>query len=59
MAVNYWKWVGWLGNAGMAGNSQNWLELAGNGRNGWKWLENDQNDDDDAGESNGMALSQF
>ena len=35
---------------------QEWLEMA---INGWKWLEMDEMDEYDAGESNGMALSQF
>ena len=55
MAGNYWKWLE------LAGNGWKWLELAelaGNVRNRWKWLNIYKNDNDGAGESNGMALSQ-
>ena len=46
----------------MTGNGQKWLTNCWKWQiteNGLKWLETDENNDGDAGESNGMALSQF
>ena len=59
MVGNGWKQQEWLE---VAGNSWKWLELSLNGwkwKDGWKWLKIDLSDYDDAGESNGMALSKY
>ena len=50
MAENYWKWLELANKL---------LEMANIPENGLKWLETDENNDGDAGESNGMALSQL
>ena len=41
IARNGWNFQEQLDILEMPGYGQNWLEIAGNGRNGWKWLEID------------------
>ena len=43
----------------MARSGWKWMDMARMALKCWKWLEMDENDNVDAGESNGMALLQF